>query len=87
MLDGTGDSDGDVEVGAHQAARLPDLIGGGPPAVVGHRAGGADRGVADGVGQVFHQLEVFRRAKPAAAAHDDRRVSDIELGGVPPSSR
>ena len=29
MLDGTGDSDRDVEVGAHQAARLSDLFGGG----------------------------------------------------------
>src|SRR4051812_37263926 len=48
MLDGTGDTDRDVEIRTHQSARLPDLVGGRPPAVVSDCAGRADRGVADG---------------------------------------
>src|SRR4051812_49783948 len=46
VLDGARDADGDVQVGAHDAARLADLVAVRPPAVVGHRARCADGGVA-----------------------------------------
>src|SRR4029079_9305118 len=60
MLYGARDSHRNVQVGAHQPPRLTDLVGGRPPSVIGYGAGGSYCRVADGGGQVFHQLEVFR---------------------------
>jgi hypothetical protein len=78
MLDGARNSHRNIELGTHHPPGLTDLVGGRPPAVVGDRSGRADRGVAEGGGEIFHQLEVLRRAEAPAAAHDDRRLAQIE---------
>jgi hypothetical protein len=43
MLDGAADAAGDVQVGGDAGAGLADLLGMGPPAVIGCDAGAADR--------------------------------------------
>src|SRR5690349_8149631 len=51
MLDRAGDADSDVELRAHLASGLADLIGMWTPPFVGDSARRADGGVAEGVGQ------------------------------------
>src|SRR3546814_15917190 len=84
MLDGSGDTDGDVEVGCHHFAGLADLV------VVGHEAG-VDRGArgADGgaqlVGDALQPDEIIAALHAAAARDDDARgcqLRALRLGAL-----
>ena len=63
--------------------RLADLIAVRTPSVVGHGARRADRRVSERGREILDELEVLRRLEPAAAAHDHRRLAEVELGPSP----
>src|SRR5258708_6754520 len=71
VLDGAGDSDGDVEPGLNGLAGLANLFGVGAPAGVDYGTGGSDGG-SELVGEGFDVLgEAFGAANAATAGDDD----------------
>ena len=79
MLDGTGDADGDVEVGGHDLAGLADLPVVGRVAGIDRRAGRPDGGT-DTVGELLDDLEVLGRADPTTTRDDDPGRAQIGPG-------
>ena len=72
MLYGAGDPARDVEVGCDALARLADLVGVRPPALIGDDPGTTD-GCAEQLGERFDGGEALFRPDAAPAAHDHRR--------------
>ena len=83
MLDRAGDADGHVQLRAHDTARLADLIAVRSPSFIRHRASRADRGIAEGLGELLDEPEILRRLEPSPAAHDHRGLAQIGARGVP----
>jgi len=79
VLDRTRDSARDVELGTHLPPRLPDLIAVRAPAIVRHGARRAHGRVPERRREILDELEVFGTLDPASAAHDHRRIPDVEL--------
>src|SRR5436190_12650214 len=82
MLDRSGNSHSDVQLGTHQTAGLTDLIGVRTPAIVGDGARRPNSGVAEGRSEVLDQLEILGRLEPASAGDDHRRLGKIEFAAA-----
>src|SRR4030095_8390165 len=76
MLDRPGNADGDVKVGGHDLAGLPDLIVVGYVARIDGRARGSDRRV-ELVRERIEQLEVLGVAEATTAGDDDARTREL----------
>ena len=82
VLDGAGDSDGDVGLRLNGFAGLADLLGVGAPACIDDGAGCADGG-AELVGEGFDVLgEAFGAADAAAAGDDDFGFGERDAGAA-----
>ena len=76
MLNGAGDTDGKVDLGANRLSRLTHLQILGFPAAVHHRAG-AGYSAAHNLRKLFQNLKVLRAAHAAAAGYQHFGVHDI----------
>src|SRR6185437_1226809 len=76
MLNGAVDADGDIELGRHDLAGLPNLVVVGDEAGIDGGARGTHRG-AELVGHAFEDLEIVARLHAAAARDDDARARQL----------
>jgi len=77
VLGRAGDADGDVELRAHDLARLSDLHAERHPVLVHGDAGGSDH-AAEKVRQFLDHLETRHTAESAASGHDDLGVFELD---------
>src|SRR5436309_13475308 len=77
VLDGAGDPAGDVQLRVDGDAAAADLVLVWQPPHVGDRARGADLS-PEGGGELADDTEFLRRADPAAAGDDHRRLGQID---------
>ena len=78
VLDRARDPGGEVQLRRDRLAGLADLRRVRVPPGVDDRAGRGD-GAAQRVGELLGELEVVRLAEPAAAAHEDLGVLDVDV--------
>ena len=78
MLNGTGDTEGQVQFRRYRFTGLTYLTTQRIPTFFNNRTGYTEY-TAEGICQFFQNLEVFRRTHTATAGHDDFRFFDINI--------